>query len=287
MSVPSSARPPREWVLLLIALVVVGLAVGPLWLLTHSAEEQQQALAKWDARRVAHLLLGVPQIACYLCAAWAGLILVRRYAEVRRQRAAFGYELLPTDEGARILPEDARPLSRKVDQSIARRGPSILANMIRLGLNKYAISKSGPDVAEVVRTQAEVEQARHVATMNTVNYLAWAIPAIGFLGTVLGLAQSLIAPTKPPAAADGRSAEEMLSEYTRQTDAYLSQVTTHLGSAFDCTFVALALSLVLMYLLHTVQKAEETLVIDCQNYCQEHLLLRLYDPHPLPEPAGA
>lgn len=286
MSVPRSAHPPREWLLLIIALVVVGLIVVPLWSLTHSAEEQQQALAKWDVKRVGHLLLGIPQVVCYLCCGWAGLILVRRYMEVMRQRAAFGYELLPTEEGARILPEDARPLSRKVDQVISRRGPSILANMIRLGLNKYAISKSGPDVAEVVRTQAEVEQARHVATMNTVNYLAWAIPAVGFLGTVLGLAESLIAPAKPPAA-ENLSAEQMLTEYTKQTDAYLTQVTGHLGSAFDCTFVALALSLVLMYLLHAVQKAEETLVIDCQNYCQEHLLLRLYDPQPVEELARA
>jgi hypothetical protein len=260
--------------------------VVPLWQFTGSAESRQREVEHWTPDRLRALFLGVPQVACYLCGVWGGMILVRRYLEVQRQRAAFGFELLPTDEGARILPEDARPLSRKVDLVISRRGPSILANMIRLGLNKYAISKSGPDVAEVVRTQAEVEQARHVATMNTVNYLAWAVPAIGFLGTVVGLARALIAPAKPPAD-DTQSAEQMLAEYTKQTDAYLSQVTDHLGSAFDCTFIALALSLGLMYLLHTVQKAEETLVIDCQNYCQEHLLLRLYDPHPEHELARA
>ena len=46
--------------------------------------------------------------------------------------------------------------------------------------------------------------------------------------------------------------------------------------------VALALSVVLMALLHMVQKAEELLIIDSQAYCQEHLLLRLYDPEPEP-----
>ena len=50
--------------------------------------------------------------------------------------------------------------------------------------------------------------------------------------------------------------------------------------AFDCTFVALALSLVVMYFLHTIQRDEESLVLDCQQYCQEHLVLRLYDPQP-------
>ena len=181
MSVPRSARPPREWLLLLVAVVVVGVIVVPLWQFTASADSQKQFRDKWTPERIGRLLLGPEQVVCYLACTWAALILARRYLEVRRQRAAFGAELLPTDEGARILPEDARPLVRKVDQSILRRGPSILANMIRLGLNKYAISKSGPDVAEVVRTQAEVEQSRHVATMNTVNYLVWAVPAVGFI----------------------------------------------------------------------------------------------------------
>jgi hypothetical protein len=42
-----------------------------------------------------------------------------------------------------------------------------------------------------------------------------------------------------------------------------------------------------MFLLHAVQKAEELLIIDSQAYCQEHLLLRLYDPEPEPSYASA
>ena len=60
--------------------------------------------------------------------------------------------------------------------------------MIRLALNRYALTRSGVEVNETVRTQAEVEMGRMVSSMATVNYLAWAIPAIGFLGTVRGLA---------------------------------------------------------------------------------------------------
>jgi hypothetical protein len=60
--------------------------------------------------------------------------------------------------------------------------------------------------------------------------------------------------------------------------AFLKQATAHLNVAFDCTLVALALSVVVMFLLHSVQRDEEQLVLDCQQYCQEHLMLRLYDP---------
>ena len=44
--------------------------------------------------------------------------------------------------------------------------------------------------------------------------------------------------------------------------------------------VALALSLVVMFLLHSVQREEEAVVIDCQQYCLDHLVSRLYDLEP-------
>ena len=67
--------------------------------------------------------------------------------------------LLPTDEGARILPEDARPLARKVEAMTARQ-PYILSKLVQMALTKFAISRKAPDVGEVVSTQLEVEQNR-------------------------------------------------------------------------------------------------------------------------------
>jgi nitrate/nitrite transporter NarK len=261
MPVSPSQKPTREWLLLVLAFVLIGAVCVPLWQMSGQSEAQAIFWSKWTPERLGRLLLGPEQITCYVCTLWAGFIILSRYLEVQRQRRAFHLELLPTDEGARILPEDARPLVRRVEQVTARR-PFILANMIRLGLGKYAISKSAPDVAEVLRNQADVESSRLVSTMATVHYLAWAIPAIGFVGTVRGLAGAF--------GMAGITDLE-LATFTRQA-------TDQLKIAFDCTLVALLLSLVLMYLVHMVQRAEETLVVDAQEYCQEHLLLRLYDP---------
>jgi hypothetical protein len=168
------------------------------------------------------------------------------------------------------LPEDARPLQRKVEQ-IVRGKPYILANLIRLALGKYALSRSSQDVSETVRTQAEVDLGRLVTGMATVHFLAWAIPAVGFLGTVRGLAMSM--------GSAGRVKEGGIEHF-------LSIVTVHLDRAFDCTLVALALSLPIMFLIHTVQRDEESLVIDSQQYCLEHLVNRLYDPEPVAEEAA-
>ncbi len=136
--------------------------------------------------------------------------------------------------------------------------------MIRLALSKYAMSRSGRDVTETVRMQADVDLGRLVSSMATIHYLAWAIPAIGFLGTVRGLATSLT----------------MGGQTQLEIAAFIKEATSHLNVAFDCTLVALALSLIVMFLLHSVQRDEEALVIDCQQYCLEHLVNRLYEHEP-------
>ncbi|HZT80772.1 MAG TPA: MotA/TolQ/ExbB proton channel family protein [Gemmataceae bacterium] len=264
MALTPTHRPTREWPLLVLALALVCALCVPLWQWT-AGEGVSSPWQDWSAGRFGRLLLGPAQIAAYCCFAWAAFILLGRYLEVRRQRRAFGLGLLPTDAGARILPEDARPLQRKVDQLASRGGPYILANMVRLALGKYAVSRSSHEVSETVRTQAEVDQGRLVASMATVHYLAWAIPTIGFLGTVLGMAGGL--------AQAGKIDDEHFSEL----------VAGQLSNAFDCTLVALVLSLGVMFLLHAVQREEEALVIDCQQYCLEHLVNRLYDLEPVAE----
>jgi hypothetical protein len=262
MAITQSQRPTREWPLLILSLALVCAVTIPLWQWSSHLQDPGDG-TKWNAKRLSDLFLGWAQIVCYCATTWAGFILLSRYAEVRRQRRAFGLDLLPTEVGVCILPEDARLLQRKIEQKTAGQ-PFILSHMIRLALGKYAVSRSARDVSETVRTQADVDLSRLVSSMATVHYLAWAIPAIGFLGTVSGLAGSLA-----PGGDDLRES-----------------VKTHLNFAFDCTLVALALSLLVMFLLHTVQREEEAVVIDCQQYCLDNLVSRLYDLEPEHAAAG-
>jgi biopolymer transport protein ExbB/TolQ len=268
MALTPSQKPTRELPLLVLTLGLVGIICFPLW--QGFTADGGNPLGGWSAERWSRLLLGPEQIACYVFFTWAGFILLSRYWEVCRQRRAFALGLLPTEEGTRILQEDARPLKRKVDEVTALRGPFILSNMIRAALGKFAVSRSSQDVSEAVRMQAEVDQGRLVSSMATVHYLAWAIPAIGFLGTVRGLAGSM---TMAGRASDDLGIQE-----------FLDQATKHLGVAFDCTLIALTLSLVVMFFLHSVQRDEEALVIDCQQYCLEHLVNRIYEPEALGVP---
>jgi hypothetical protein len=258
---PSSR--PREWPLLILAIALVCAICVPLWQWS-AAGRSDVGGGHWTPERISRLLLGPEQIACYCAFTWAAFILLSRYLEVRRQQRAFRLDLLPAD--VCILPEDARLYERRVAQQAAGRS-YILADMLGLALGKYAVSRSSREVSDTVRTQAEVSLGRLVSSMAMVHYLAWAIPAIGFLGTVRGLAGSL--------SLGGETKKAMAT--------FIKEATGHLNVAFDCTLVALALSLVVMFLLHLVQREEEGLVLDCQQHCLEHLVARLYDLPPEPE----
>ena len=258
MALTPSQRPTREWPLLIFTLLLVGSVVYPLW--QRYAGDATDSWMSWPPERCAKLLLGPEQVACYVCFVWGLFIFLGRYWEAHRQYGAFSLGLLSTEEGTRILPEDARTLQRRIDQLTSGRGPFILANMIRAGLSKLALSRSSLDVRETLKTQAEVDLGRLISSMATMNYLAWAIPAVGFFGTVRGLAGSMT----------------LAGEGGKQ----LRMATEHLTIAFDCTLVALGLSLISMFLIHALQREEESLVIDCQQYCLEHLVNRLYEPDP-------
>jgi biopolymer transport protein ExbB/TolQ len=267
MSDSTSLRPTREWQWFILAVALVGAVCVPMWQV-YVASQGETGGARWNAPRFARLFLGPEQITCYAAFIWACFILFSRWLEVVRQRQAFHLDLLP--QGQCILPEDARDLQRRIDDHVGRGGPYILASMLRLGLGKYAVSRNARDVAEIVRTQADLNLGRLISTMATVHYLAWAIPAIGFLGTVRGLAGAM-----PGDDIKGEAVE-----------IFMAEVTKHLNVAFDCTLVALALSLILMFLVYSQQRREEELVIDCQQYCLNQLVGRLYDdPAPQMEPA--
>ena len=98
-----------------------------------------------------------------------------------------------------------------------------------------------------------MESDRLDSELSMVRYIAWAIPSIGFIGTVRGIGDAL-------------------AQAYKAVEGDISGVTASLGVAFNSTFVALVLSIVLMFCLHQLQLTQERLVLDCQRYCDKRLL---------------
>jgi biopolymer transport protein ExbB/TolQ len=90
-----------------------------------------------------------------------------------------------------------------------------------------------------------------------VRYIAWAIPSIGFIGTVRGIGQAL-------------------GQAHKAVEGDIFGVTQSLGVAFNSTLIALLISIVLMFLLYQLQLLQERYVLDTESYCEEKLTRQLY-----------
>jgi chemotaxis protein MotA len=92
-----------------------------------------------------------------------------------------------------------------------------------------------------------------------IRYLAWSIPSIGFIGTVMGISGAL-----------GNADKAVAGD--------IAMVTSQLGVAFDTTLVALLLSIILMFQIHISQQKEESLIIGIHDYIIENFINRIYVP---------
>jgi biopolymer transport protein ExbB/TolQ len=114
-------------------------------------------------------------------------------------------------------------------------------------------------VAATVKDTCETEADRMETQMTIVRYIAWAIPSIGFLGTVRGIGEAL-----------GQAYQAVSGD--------IVGVTVSLGVAFNSTFVALIVSILLMFLLNQLVLLQDNLVLDCQKYCDEKMIQHLQVP---------
>ena len=112
--------------------------------------------------------------------------------------------------------------------------------------------------ADAIHASVENIAAQLESGNNVIRYIIWAIPSIGFVGTVRGIGAAL---AQADAALDGD----------------IAGMTASLGVAFNSTLVALFISLILMLLMHLLNGRQDTMVIRTQESCEHHLLSHLHN----------
>lgn len=153
----------------------------------------------------------------------------------------------------------AAPLADRLDELEALPAEMTgtqLMGALQASLRRYRITGDVQNTSDAIQTSVEALGIRFEADNAMIRYIIWAIPSIGFVGTVRGIGQAL-------SQADAALAGD------------IAGMTASLGTAFNSTLVALLASLVLMLLLHALQRAQDRRLIDIQTYCEEFLLKRI------------
>lgn len=193
------------------------------------------------------------QEACFILLIWALAIMGYKGRRMMHERELLERRLLDIPEGTSVLPEDAREYSRGLEALPEAEQDFLLPRTLLTALQRFATTGSIQAVSDTIKENCEVESDRLDSEMSMVRYIAWAIPSIGFIGTVRGIGDAL-------------------GQAYKAVEGDISGVTASLGVAFNSTFVALVLSIIIMFCLHQLQLSQERLVLDCQRYADKRLL---------------
>jgi biopolymer transport protein ExbB/TolQ len=192
-----------------------------------------------------------------IIAMWALVLAGLRFYELKQQRRLLDDDLMRMASSIVILPSDAREYLRSLEELPPKQRDSVVPRVLRSALKRFGTTANAQDASTTVHNVSESELGRLDAELAILRFCVWAGPAIGFVGTVRGIGIALQG-----------------ADLAVQGD--ISAVTGGLGVAFNSTLVALLLSIVLMYVLHEIQLAQERLVLDSEHYAEEQLVSRLH-----------
>lgn len=223
--------------------------------------EQQAALAAQQPdhkveRSVWYILKDPEQEIALILGLWALALSGMKAREIQRHRRQLDKGLLRVPPGYRILPTDVRDYARQLEELPEGERDLIPARTMRHALKRFGETANVQDAATAVHDYSESESARLDSELAMIRFCVWAIPAIGFVGTVRGIGDAL------------GGAQQAIRGDT-------SAVTGGLGVAFNSTLVALIISIIIMFVIHELQLRQERLVLDTELYVDDTVISNL------------
>src|SRR5688572_2010245 len=207
-------------------------------------------------RSVYVILKDHEQELCVTLCMWSLLLLGRQAWLTQRDRKLLDRDYVKIGEAQVVLPEDARVHSRPLEALPREEQDGFLPRLLMVAYNRFGATRSVQDAAEAVRDECDFEAASMDTKLSMVRFTAWAIPAVGFVGTVRGIGAAL-------------------QEAQGAMGGDISGVTMGLGITFNATLTALVSCIIVMFWMHQLQQYQDRLVLDGRTYVDRQLLRKL------------
>jgi biopolymer transport protein ExbB/TolQ len=254
---------PIEFVYQVCALILIVIVVHAVWTTTirptafEILEAQEVRLGQdpyyVPERSVYVLIRDYEQQICFILMFWAFAIMGFKASRLLRDRRLLEQDLVNVSEGLRILPEDTREYARNIQALPDSQRVLLLPRTLLSALERFGSTRNVQDVASASRDLCTSEAELLDSDLSMIRYIAWAIPSVGFIGTVRGIG-------------------EALGQAHRAVEGDITGVTQSLGVAFNSTFIALLISIVVMFLVHQLQQFQERVVFDTEAYVDHNLI---------------
>ncbi len=195
-------------------------------------------------------VIAEPNVVRYLAGHWVEYVEVAMFcvglaalglkaADLVRQRRNVGETALPA------IPEGGQEPAEAVElaATVSADATGYMPRRVRDALDLVVRTGSADGLEDHLKYLSDLDAARAAHGYGLVRFVIWAIPIMGFLGTVIGITVA-IASLSPTQLEN------------------ISGVVAGLGTAFDTTATALALSMVLMFLQFVIDRYEQGLLAE-------------------------
>ena len=245
----------------LIGLILSGALVHSAYLLyidpvAGDAMRVAAASGEVPERSFAVILKDIEQEICLIAGLWCAWLLAFRYRLFENEAYLLEVDFLRLDATADASDGTLIQLQRRLALVAARVPNSLLLESLRLVLDRIRLNGDFHEANEVASEACDLHLETLYARLAITRYVLWAIPSVGFLGTVRGIGEALT-----------KAGEAMAGD--------ISGVAASLGIAFNSTFVALFVSLILMLVASVLQGREERLAANCKSFISSKVIARL------------
>src|SRR6516165_10500065 len=210
-------------------------------------------LREAPARRYVSHPVECVEVVLFCCAVAA---FAAKFWRSRTEKRACRAELVPPWAGQPIRVSEAGPMLSHLQSLPGRWQETYIVSRIRAILHFLWKRGSAGELDDQLRALSDTDFLALESSYSLTRFITWAIPILGFLGTVLGITGAISGVTP-----------EVLEKS-------LSQVTDGLALAFDATALGLALTMVTMFLGFIVERAEQGVLDRVDSYADRNLAHR-------------
>lgn len=209
---------------------------------------------------------------------WSLFILMFKYVRFRNQRRArqaFGQPQVLELFRRGVYAHQAGSVAERLGQTLAEMGvrdyeQSLMYRRVLRVLHYVRSAPKKEGLNDLLDYQAQIDVKRLETSYAVLHVFVWAIPILGFIGTVLGIGASVQEFAVFIQTVEGGG------EFSSQLRTALGGVTSGLATAFNTTFLALVLVIPVMLLTSLLQKTEEEFLLGIEEYCLEDLVPHLH-----------
>ncbi len=262
-------KPVIEHLDLFKALVLSMLGSGVFYLVFPMPVVRNEHLIQLFSGRISEIIFTLTLWSLFLI-----LFKFIRHRQQQRAYSAFRDHSLHESFSRGIYVKDVEERVLEISQFLESRRVrkfqnSVIFRRVRRILHYLKAVPKKEEINTILNYQADIDHNRMQTSYTLLNVFIWAIPILGFIGTVFGIGQSIGEFSLFIRGVD-------TTDLSSQMRSALGGVTQGLSVAFNTTFLALVGVIPVMVFSSTLRKGEEDLLLSIEEYCLEDLLPNLH-----------